>query len=96
VKRRNETHVALLLPLLLLAAGPSLRAAEKSDWGNFETGGAGPNDQGHSHRREIVSGRFSISQRDALVVRLAGGTEAPRETVQRVSIKRDGHQASMR
>jgi hypothetical protein len=85
-------RVALLLPLLSLAAGPSLQAAEKSDWDNLKQVALGQTikviaTDGKSSPSDLQS----VSD-DALVLRLAGGDRSfPRDTVQRVSIKRNGH-----
>ena len=89
---KRNGHVALLLPLLLLAAGPSLRAAEKSDWGNLKQVAPGQTIKVIATDGKSSQGDFQSVSDDALVVRLAGGDRSfPRETVQRVSIKRDGH-----
>jgi len=89
---KRNGHVALLLPLLLLVAGPSLRAAEKSNWGNLKQVAPGQTIKVIATDGKSSQGDFQSVSDDALVVRLAGGDWSfPRKTVQRVSIKRDGH-----
>jgi len=88
---RRSLSLAVLL-LLLLAAGPSLGAAEKSDWGNLKQVAPGQTIKVIATDGKSSQGDFQSVSDDALVVRLAGGDRSfPRETVQRVSIKRDGH-----
>ena len=85
-------RVALLLPLLSLAAGPLLRAAEKSDWGNLKQVALGQPIKVLATDGKSSQGDFQSVSDDALVLRLAGGDRSfPRDTVQRVSIKRNGH-----
>jgi len=89
---KRNGHVALLLLLLLLAAGPSLRAAEKSDWGNLKQVAPGQTIKVKATDGKSSQGELESVSDDALALRLAGGDRSfPRETVQRVSIKRDGH-----
>src|SRR6266436_628777 len=88
---RRSLSLAVLL-LLLLAAGPSLRAAEKSDWGNLKQVAPGQTIKVIATDGKSSQGDLESVSDDTLVLRLAGGDRSfPRETVQRVSIKRDGH-----
>ena len=87
-------RVALLLPLLSLAAGPLLRAAEKPDWGNLKQVTPGQTIKVLATDGKSSQGDFQSVSDDALVLHLAGGDRSfPRDTVQRVSIKRNGHRA---
>src|SRR5258708_20286261 len=89
---QRNGYLAFLLLLLLLAAGPSLRAAEKSDWGNLKQVAPGQTIKVIATDGKSSQGDLESVSDDALVLRLAGGDRSfPRETVQRVSIKRDGH-----
>ena len=89
---KRNGHVALLLLLLLLAAGPSLRAAEKSDWGNLKQVAPGQTIKVKATDGKSSQGELESVSDDALALRLAGGDRSfPRETVQRVSIKTNGH-----
>jgi hypothetical protein len=85
-------YVAWLLPLLALIADPSLRAAEKSDWSNLKQIAAGRAIKVAVKGGTSSQGEFQSATEDALVVRVAGGDRSiARDTVQRVSLKRNGH-----
>jgi hypothetical protein len=89
---KRIAYVALLLPLLSLAAGRSLRAAEKSDWGNLKQVAPSQTIKVIATDGKSSQGDFQFVSDDALVLRLADGDRSfPRDTVQRVSIKRNGH-----
>lgn len=66
-------YVALLLPLLSLAAGPSLRAAEKLDWGNLKQVALGQTIKAIATDGKSSQGDFQSVSGDVLVLRLAGG-----------------------
>jgi hypothetical protein len=89
---KRIAYVALLLPLLSLAAGRSLRAAEKSDWGNLKQVAPSQTIKVIATDGKSSQGNFQFVSDDALVLRLADGDRSfPRDTVQRVSINRNGH-----
>ena len=89
---KRIAYVALLLPLLSLAAGRSLRAAEKSDWGNLKQIAPSQTIKVIATDGKSSQGDFQFVSDDALVLRLADGDRSfLRDTVQRVSIKRNGH-----
>jgi hypothetical protein len=84
--------VALLLPLLLVAAAPSLRAAEKSDWGALKQVAPGQTIKVTATDGKSSQGDLQSVSDDELVLRLTGGDRSfPRDTIQRVSIKRNSH-----
>lgn len=85
-------YVALLLPLLALTADPLLRAGEKSEWSNLKQIAAGQTIKVAVKGGTSSQGDFQSATEDALVLRVAGGDRSiPRDTVQRVSLKRNGH-----
>jgi hypothetical protein len=91
-KAKRIGYVALLLPLLLLAADPSLQAAEKSDWANLKQLAPGQTIKVIATDGKSSQGDFQSVSDDALVLRLADEERSfPRDTVKRVSIKRNSH-----
>jgi hypothetical protein len=85
-------YFALLLPILAFLAGPSLRAAEKSDWSSLKQIAAGQTIKVTVKNAPSSLGDFETVTDDALVLRVAGEERRiPRDTVRRVSLKVNRH-----
>src|SRR6267378_2979080 len=77
---KRNGYVALLLLLILLAAGPSLRAAEKSDWGNLKQVAPGKTSRFITTRRKSRYGLLASTTIFRFAARWGGGTDTkPRE-----------------
>ena len=85
-------YVALLCTLLALTAGPSLRAAEKSDWSSLKQIAVGQTIKVAVKDGASSQGDFQSASEDALVLRVAGEDRSiARDTVRRVSLKTNSH-----
>ncbi|HXN53561.1 MAG TPA: hypothetical protein VN943_16635 [Candidatus Acidoferrum sp.] len=89
---RLTTFLALFLVALVLIITPSLRAADNSDWANLKQLTPGQKAKVSLRDGKSYQGDLQSVSDDALVIHSASGDQTlPRQTVQRVSIKRNGH-----
>jgi len=85
-------YVALLFTLLMLIAGQSLRAVQKSDWSSLKQIAAGQTIKVTVKDGTSSQGDFQSATEDALVLRVAGGDRSiARDAIQRVSLKTSSH-----
>src|SRR5258708_33228002 len=85
-------YVTLLFTLLALAAVPSLRAVEKSDWSSLKQIAAGQTIKVIVKDGTSSQGDFQSATEDALVLRVAGSDRSiARDTIRRISLKTNGH-----
>ena len=88
-KRTNV--LVLFLVALALIISPSLRAADSSDWTNLKQLTPGQETKVSLTDGKSYQGDLQSMSDDALVIHSANGDQTfPRQTVQRVSIKRNG------
>jgi hypothetical protein len=89
-KRTNV--LVLFFVALALIVSPSLRAADNSDWANLKQLTPGQETKVSLTDGKSYQGDLQSMSDDALVIHSANGDQTfPRQTVQRVSIKRNGH-----
>jgi hypothetical protein len=85
-------YVAVLCTLLALTAGPSLRAAEKSEWSSLKQIAVGQAIKVAVKQGASSQGDFQSATEDALMLRVAGEDRSlARDTVRRVSLKTNSH-----
>ena len=89
---KRTDFVPLLFLALALIISPSLRAADNSDWANLKQLTPGQKTKVSLTDGKSYQGDLQSLSDDAVVLHFATGDQTfARQTVQRVSIKRNGH-----